>query len=306
MALIELNKVSKWYGKIKAIDNIDLSIEPGIIGLLGPNGAGKTTLFKLFLSFLPISSGKIRILNLDAKRDYLKIREKVGYMPERECFISGLAGFEIVYFSALLNYIPKQEAIKRTHEILSFIGFEEERYRLIDTYSLGMKQKIKLACALVHYPEILLLDEPTQGLDHFSRTQMLKLIKNMYEEYNITIILATHLLTDVEQICNDVILLNKGKVVIHDKLEHLKQPDKLAFLVRIKGEQDHFFTELKTKGFGIEERPDGLLKIYKSESQLDKNSITKELFQIANSTKVQIRHFEQYQEKLSNILKYLE
>ena len=167
--IIELKNINFCYGQFKAIDNVSLAVEKGIYGLLGPNGAGKTTLMKVILGFLIPEKGDGKVLDFNIRREFTVIREKIGYMPEIDCLIPGMDAVSLTAYLGELSGMPKQEAIKRAHEVLYYVGLEESRYRNVDTYSAGMKQRLKLATALVHDPELLFLDEPTSGMDPQAR-----------------------------------------------------------------------------------------------------------------------------------------
>ena len=174
--IVRLDNISVSYGDLLALDGVSLSVEGGAVGLLGPNGAGKTTLIKTLLGFLKPSTGGGEVLGMDIETRQLDIRQKVGYMPEGDCYIPGMNAVSFVSYAGQLCGMPRKDAIQRSHEVLQYVGMDEERYRMLETYSAGMKQRIKLAQALIHDPKLLFLDEPTTGMDPIGRQEMLDLI----------------------------------------------------------------------------------------------------------------------------------
>jgi len=197
-SLIQLQEIVKSYRSTTALNGVDLNIRPGITGLLGPNGAGKSTLIKIILGLIRVTSGSGEVLGCRLYRDGRKIRNKIGYMPEDDCYIPGMTGIEVVKFAGSLSGIPTTEALRRGHEILDFCGVKQERYRNIETYSTGMRQKVKFAAAIVHDPEFLILDEPTSGLDPEEREALLNRIKILCVQNGKSVILSTHILPDVQ------------------------------------------------------------------------------------------------------------
>ena len=220
-AIVELNQISKSFGSVKALSDVSLKIGPGVTGLLGPNGSGKSTLIKILLGLLQSDSGTTSVLGLDPKKQAREIRSQVGFMPEDDCYIENVEAVEMVRFAAQLNGQPSLESLRRAHEILDFCGVQEERYRLIDTFSTGMRQKVKFAQAIVHDPQIVIMDEPTSGLDPEERQIMLRRIRNLAEQAGKAIIISTHILPDVEAVCDDVLILSQGKLRLADSLQTL-------------------------------------------------------------------------------------
>ena len=221
MTLIRLAKLSKRYGAVTALAGVDAVIEGQIIGLLGPNGAGKSTLLKCLLGLVPYD-GAAEVLGLDAATRGAEIRDRVGYMPEQEAFLSGLSAVELCTYAGELSGLPRTEAMQRAHAALYYAGLEEKRYQPIDGYSTGMKQRVKLAQALVHDPEILFLDEPTNGLDPRSREEMLALIVDLPARRGCAIVLSTHLLPDVERVCDRAIIMHHGRVRFVGTIDELR------------------------------------------------------------------------------------
>src|ERR1041384_5677486 len=220
-ALIELEGLAKRYGAITALADVTAVVDGHIIGLLGPNGAGKSTLLKCLLGLLPYQ-GHARVLGLDAAAQGAEIRDRVGYMPEQEAFLSGMSAVELCTYAAELSGLPRTEAMQRAHAALYYAGLEEKRYQPIDGYSTGMKQRVKLAQALVHDPELLFLDEPTNGLDPRARDEMLQLIAELPARRNCAIVLSTHLLPDVERICDQAVIMHKGRVRFVGTVDELR------------------------------------------------------------------------------------
>ncbi|HWX18404.1 MAG TPA: ABC transporter ATP-binding protein [Candidatus Binatia bacterium] len=220
--VIETQALTKVFGPQRALDAVNLQVAPGAVGLLGPNGAGKSTFMKCLLQLLPITSGSARLLGREVGREGREIRKRVGYTPEQDCHIPGMAGCEYVTYCAQLCGLPFQAARQRAHEMLDFVGMGQERYRKADTYSTGMKQRLKLAQAIVHDPEIVFLDEPTNGLDPKGQAQILELIQSLWKTFGITVVLSSHLLQDVDRICEQIIIIARGRVLVHDTLENLK------------------------------------------------------------------------------------
>jgi ABC-2 type transport system ATP-binding protein len=220
-ALIELDRLAKHYGPIVALAEVTTRVEGNVIGLLGPNGAGKSTLLKCLLGLLPYR-GRARVLGLDAATQGAEIRDRVGYMPEQEAFLSGMSAVEQCTYAAELSGLPRTEAMQRAHAALYYAGLEEKRYQPIDGYSTGMKQRVKLAQALVHDPALLFLDEPTNGLDPRSRDEMLELIVELPVRRNCAIVLSTHLLPDVERVCDHAVIMHRGQLRFVGTIDELR------------------------------------------------------------------------------------
>jgi ABC-2 type transport system ATP-binding protein len=235
--LIEATHLTKRYGPIVAISDVTARVDGKIIGLLGPNGAGKSTLLKSLLGLLPFE-GSAAVLGLSAKTHGRDIRDRVGYMPEQEALLSGMSAVELCTYAGELSGLPRTEAMQRAHAALYYAGLEEKRYQPIDGYSTGMKQRVKLAQALVHDPEILFLDEPTNGLDPRAREEMLHLILELPERRGCAIVLSTHLLPDVERVCDSAVIMHQGRVRFVGTIEALRGARGLDsnILVEVKAE----------------------------------------------------------------------
>ncbi|MFC1758636.1 ABC transporter ATP-binding protein [Planctomycetota bacterium] len=247
-SLIELEHISKRFGAFQALNDVNVSIEPGVTGLLGPNGAGKSTLIKILLGLLQPTSGVGRVLNFEIGKQNRDIRANVGYMPEDDCFLFGLTGVEAVQFSAQLSGMYAIEGMRRAHEILDYCGLEQERYRNVDTYSTGMRQKLRFAQAIVHDPPLLILDEPTSGLDPEERDIMLRRIKRLGTVHDKTILICTHILPDVQAVSKAVVILVNGTVRVSDQLSELSRPAEPAINVRVLGDTDAFVAGIAEKG----------------------------------------------------------
>ena len=213
MTIIETTALVMRYGAVTALDTLDLRIEPGITGLVGANGAGKSTLIKILLGILPPTSGKATVLGFDIATAGLEIREAVGYMPEHDCLPLDMNATEFVAHMARISGLPKGAARERTAETLRHVGLFEERYREMRGYSTGMRQRVKLAQALVHDPRLMFLDEPTNGLDPAGRDEMLALIRRVGREFGISILMSSHLLGEIERVCDSLVVIDAGALI---------------------------------------------------------------------------------------------
>ena len=214
MPILETRGLVKRYGSsVTALAGLDLELEPGIIGLVGANGAGKSTLIKILLGLIEATDGTATVLGYDVVRDGSLLRQHVGYMPEHDCLAGDVSATEFVAHMAQMNGLPRAAARERTAETLRHVGLFEERYREIRGYSTGMKQRVKLAQALVHDPKILFLDEPTNGLDPAGRDEMLELVKRTGTEFGISIIMASHLLGEIERVCDHLVVIDAGNLM---------------------------------------------------------------------------------------------
>jgi ABC-2 type transport system ATP-binding protein len=213
MPFVDIHHVSRSFGSVRALRDVNLTLQAGTIGLVGNNGAGKSTLLKVLLGLLEPDSGEGTILGCDIRRGSRDLRGRVGYMPEAAAVIPMLKGVEYVAFGGDLYGMPHREAKRRAHEVLNYVGLGELRYRRLEEYSTGNLQRLKLAAALVHDPQLLLLDEPTNGLDPAGRMAMLELLEDLIAETGKSVILCTHLLGDVERLCEQIVVLDRGTVV---------------------------------------------------------------------------------------------
>jgi len=281
---IELNGLNFSYGNIKAVDDVSLITKKGIYGLLGPNGAGKTTLMKLILGFLKARSGNGKVLGFGIEENTRELREKVGYMSESDSLIPGMDAVDFTSYLGRLSGMPKQEAIKRAHEVLYYVGLEESRYRMIETYSSGMMQRLKLASSIVHDPVLLFLDEPTSGMDPGSRKEMIELINDISKKGTMSIIISSHILTDIEATCEDVIIMDKGKIIANEKISVIASKEVDIFEIKLGGDSSAFLK--KFERFKYEEADRGMIRM-----QLPSDFSTKEIFDAALRSGTHIKHF---------------
>ncbi|HTR50864.1 MAG TPA: ABC transporter ATP-binding protein [Kofleriaceae bacterium] len=249
MPLIELDRLAKRYGEVAALAGIDAKIDGRVIGLLGPNGAGKSTLLKCLLGLIPFD-GEARVLGLASAKRGSEIRDRVGYMPEHDALLLGANAVELCTYAAELSGLPRSEAMQRAHAALYYAGLEEKRYQPIDGYSTGMKQRVKLAQALVHDPELLFLDEPTSGLDPRSRDEMLELVAELPERRGCAIVLSTHLLPDVDRVCDQAVIMHGGQIRFVGSIDELRgargRDSELA--VEVKADADKLADALVAAG----------------------------------------------------------
>jgi ABC-2 type transport system ATP-binding protein len=211
--VIQTEDLTKRFPATTALDRLSIDVEPGVVGLVGANGAGKSTLIKILLGLSPATSGTARVFGLDVTKDGPAIRERVGYMPEHDCLPGDVSATEFVVHMARMSGLPANAARERTADTLRHVGLYEERYRPIGGYSTGMKQRVKLAQALVHDPEIVMLDEPTNGLDPVGRDEMLLLIRRIWAEFGITVLVTSHLLGELERISDHVVVIDGGTLL---------------------------------------------------------------------------------------------
>ena len=292
---VEVKDIYFSYGKVRALQGVDIDLPQGAVGLLGPNGAGKSTLIRILLGFLTPDRGEGRVLGYDIRTQQPMIRRYVGYMPEDDCFIPGMDAVSFTSYLGELSGMPRQEAMKRAHEVLFYVGLEESRYRLLETYSGGMKQRLKLAQAIVHDPKLIFLDEPTSGLDPQGRKEILELIKDISSKKNIQVLISSHILPDIEYTCSYVVILNKGKLAAQGEISKLKEIGYNLFELKVKGEKQGFLQKLKDMNCKTEEREDGILKVY---MPFDRSK--QEIFRIAAEEKIQVRHFVRSQSSLED------
>ncbi len=283
--MLDFASVDKWYGAYHALRGVSFRLQPGTIGLLGPNGAGKTTLLRVLLG-LEEFSGEARVLGCDARRDARVLRQKVGFMPESDCYLTGFNALETCVLAARLSGLPGADAIARAHSVLDFVGLGDKRYQLVANYSTGQKQRAKLAMALVHDPELLLLDEPTSGLDPKGREEMLALIGSLHHRTGASVILSSHLLPDIEQTSDQVLLLGDGEVIYQGSLGRLREESgRDVYEVRTKDRIDTLVAELKKAGLSVEREGElALVRVTDASTDL--------IFATAQKLTLQIRHLQ--------------
>src|SRR5258706_2496188 len=223
--VVTLESVTVRYGDNRALSDVTSSFAAGAVGLLGPNGAGKSTMIKSLLGFIVPERGRLKVLGLDVAAAPLEIRARVGYMPESDSHIPGMNAVSFVAYCGELAGLPRVDAMQRAHEVLFYVGLGEARYRNVETYSTGMKQRIKLAQALVHGPKLLFLDEPTNGLDPAGRDDMLKLVRDVSHGKGINVVVSSHLLPDIERTCDNVVVMRKGKIAAEGAVADLRKTE---------------------------------------------------------------------------------
>jgi ABC-2 type transport system ATP-binding protein len=257
--LFQLDSVTKTYGAVTALNNLSVTVPPGAVGLLGPNGSGKTTLIRTLLGLITIDRGAGQVLGKDFRGRQLDIRREVGFAPEDECLFPRTVGVEFVAYAGELVGMGPRDALQRAHEVLDYVGLGEARYRKVETYSTGMKQRLKLASAIVHDPKLLILDEPTNGMDPAGREEVLELATDLARNKGMSLLFSSHLLPDVEAVCDHVVVLGAGRLLAEGKIRDLKQLHDRCFEVRLKAGQADFAVRLAERGCGAERRDDRLL-----------------------------------------------
>jgi ABC-2 type transport system ATP-binding protein len=283
-----LEHVGVRYGTQWALSDVSASFPSGAVGLLGPNGAGKSTMLKALLGLIKPDNGRITVLDLDVAVAPLDVRARVGYMPETDAQIPGMTAVQFVAYCGELSGMPVADAMQRAHEVLYYVGLGEARYRTVETYSTGMKQRIKLAQALVHDPDLLLLDEPTNGMDPQGREEMLALVRDIAHNKQISLILSSHLMPDVESVCDAVVVMNRGQVVMQGPIASLKKPAGHIFEVRVKGSRDAFVERLHAQAFECRETDADVFRVL-----MPPGSAPQQLFLSAAQVGAQVRHLKQ-------------
>jgi ABC-2 type transport system ATP-binding protein len=293
--LFQLEAVTKTYGAVTALNNLSVRVPPGAIGLLGPNGSGKTTLLRALLGLITIDRGSGEILGKDIRHRQLDIRREVGFAPEDECLFPRTVGVEFVAYAGELVGMPFRDALQRAHEVLDYVGLGEARYRKVESYSSGMKQRLKLASAIVHDPSLLVLDEPTNGMDPAGREEVLELARDLAHNKGMSLVFSSHLLPDVETVCDYVVVLGNGRVLAEGRLQDLEQVHNRSFEVRLKAGEDGFTARLATLGCAVERRDERLLV------QLPEGESPQVLWRVAAEGGLQIRHLRPQQGTLEEV-----
>ena len=295
-AVIELDGLQVTLGGRVILKELRGSLSGRSVGLLGPNGAGKSTLLNTLLGFHPPSAGTARIFGQDIRRGGMKLRGLIGYMPETDSFIAGMSAVRFVRMMAELSGLPPAEAMERAHEAFYYVGLGEARYRLLGTYSLGMKQLAKLAQAIAHGPKLLFLDEPTNGLDPPARQRMLRLIREIRDTQGIHLIISSHLLRDVEECCDEVLILKDGRIAAHCNLEEERRANRKFLELETMGAGDDFRREVEEIGCECAWLPQGRVKVV-----LPQDVETDRLYHIAARRDVQIRRLNYRRDSLEDI-----
>jgi len=284
-ATVQLDRVSVKYGRNWALRDVTATFARGAVGLLGPNGAGKSTMIKALLGFVMPEQGEMRVLGMSVRTSPLGIRGRIGYMPETDAHIPGMTAVAFVAYCGELAGLPRSDAMQRAHEVLYYVGLGEARYRNVETYSTGMKQRIKLAQALVHDPDLLFLDEPTNGMDPKGRDEMLELVRDIAHNKGLDLILSSHLLPDVEYACDHVVVLDKGSVAAQGPIQALKGHGGQVFELRVKGDTDRFVEAMRGAGLDCHATDEDIMRVFVPDGRNAQS-----LFQLAAREGVQVRH----------------
>jgi ABC-2 type transport system ATP-binding protein len=295
-AVIELDGLGVRFGNRDILRELRVSLGGRTIGLLGPNGAGKSTLIQTLLGFVRPNSGTARIFGYDIRTEQPKIRTVVGYMPENDSFIANMSAVSFIRLMGELSGLPAEAALERAHEVLFYVGLGEARYRLLGTYSLGMKQLAKLAQAIVHGPKLLILDEPTNGLDPPARQRMIRLIHEMKDSREMHIVLCSHLLRDVEETCEEVLILKQGRIVHYSNLEEERRANKRFVELETFGDDGGFAEALTTLGCECASAGIGRLKMV-----LPVGFEMREIYRLAAERDLQLRKLNYRRDTLEDI-----
>jgi ABC-2 type transport system ATP-binding protein len=295
-ATIELDDLHVQLGGRTILDGLSGALSGRAIGLLGPNGAGKSTLINTLLGFHPPARGTARVLGMDIRQDARKLRAQVGYMPESDSFISGMTGLRFVRYMAEISGLPAEQAMERAHEAFFYVGLGEVRYRKLGTYSLGMKQLAKLAQAIAHGPKMLIMDEPTNGLDPPARQRMIQLVREIRDASDMRLIISSHLLRDVEETCEEVLILRNGRVAALCNLEEERRANRKFLELETIGANGAFSSALQQLGCECAVFTNGRMKVVMP----DKIEI-REVYRIAEQQGIQIRKMNHRRDSLEDI-----
>ncbi len=299
--LFQFEGVTKTYGPIVALDNLSVSAPTGAIGLLGPNGSGKTTMIRSLLGLTRVDRGSGQVLEMDFRRRQLDIRRSVGFVPEDECLFPHVVGVEFVTYAGELVGMSTKDAMQRSHEVLDYVGLGEARYRKVESYSTGMKQRLKLASAIVHDPKLLILDEPTNGMDPRGREDLLELARDLVRNKGMSLLFSSHLLPDVESVCDEVIVLGRGKLLTKGNIQKLKELHNRSFEVRVKAETRSYADRLNALGCRTDLRDDSLIV------EIPDGRTQQMLWEVAAHDRLQIRTLRPLRSTLEEVfLKALE
>jgi ABC-2 type transport system ATP-binding protein len=296
MGVIDLQGLEVRLGNRTVLDGLTGALQGHVIGLLGPNGAGKSTLINTLLGFHRPAKGSARVFGLDTHRDRAQIRGGIGYMPENDSFIGNMSGVRFVRYMAELAGLPAGKALERAHEALFCVGLGEVRYRKVNTYSLGMKQLIKLAQALAHGPKLLILDEPTNGLDPIARQRMIQLIKDIRQEGSVRLLISSHLLRDIDETCDEVLILKRGRIAALCNIEAERRSNRSFMELETVGAIEQFSARIRALGCECACFPGGRVKLVIPD-QIE----ARDLYVIASEQGVQIRRINQRRDSLEDI-----
>ena len=294
--MIELDGLEVRLGGRTVLDGVTGELRGKAIGLLGPNGAGKSTLINTLLGFHEPIRGAARVFGLDTRRDRARIRQGIGYMPENDSFIGNMSGVRFVRFMAELAGLPRSIALERAHEALFYVGLGEVRYRKISTYSLGMKQLIKLAQALAHGPRLLILDEPTNGLDPMARQRMIQTIQEIRKEGSIRLLISSHLLRDIDETCDEMLILKQGRVAALRNIEEERRSNRNFIEMETVGSTVGFCERLRGLGCECASFPDGRVKLVMPDS-----IEVRDVYVLAQENNIEIRRIHRRRDSLEDI-----
>ncbi len=295
-AVVDLHGLSVTFGRRPILKNLRGDLRGKAIGLLGPNGAGKTTLIHTLLGFHHPSAGTAEIFGHDIVDDAKKIKSLIGYMPERDSFISKMSAVHFVRLMGELSGLPSEAALERAHEALFYVGLGEARYRKLETYSLGMKQLAKLAQAIVHGPRLIFLDEPTNGLDPPARLRMIKLIREIRDSGEAHIVLSSHLLLDVEECCDEILILRNGQIAVYCNLEEERKSNRKFLMLETRGDQKRFVDALAKLGCEYAITNPTRMKVV-----LQEGIEVRDLYRLAAEEQVQLRRLSYKRDSLEDI-----
>ena len=297
MALIHLENVTVAYGRRKALRGVTCDIDGGAVGLLGLNGAGKSTLLKTLLGFLRAKrGGVVEMFGKRMPRHALKVRQRLGYMPERDVVSPKVSAVSFLTYCGCLFGMSRVDAMERAHEVLNYVRVGSDRYRRMQTYSTGLRQRVKFAQALIHDPKVLLLDEPTSGLDPEGRTEMLDLIADLARSRKVTIVLSTHLLPDVDHVCERVVMIHEGQVVQDSTIRELTEQREGTFELRLRDKKEAFLKRIEAAGFTWRQQQNEGFAV-----TLPEGVSERALFEIARAAGTQIRHFRMVRHSLEEV-----
>ncbi|MDH3626107.1 MAG: ABC transporter ATP-binding protein [Acidobacteriota bacterium] len=294
--IIEFDGLGVRFGRHEILRDLHGKLAGRAIGLLGPNGAGKTTLIHTIMGFHPPTNGTARVLGLDIRTENRRLKSRIGYMPERDAFVAGMTAVRLVRLMAELSGLGPRAALERAHEALYYVGLGEARYRKLESYSLGMKQMAKLAQAIVASPSLIILDEPTNGLDPPHRERMLRLIKEIKKDGDVRVILSSHLLRDVEEVCDEVMILKDGRIASTCDLEEERRANRKFIEIETSGNDESFGAALEEMGCEI-----AVLSRNRIKTVLPTGVEIRDLYEIAAQREIQIRRLDFKRNSLQDI-----
>lgn len=292
--VIETNDLVKSYGPHVALDSLSLKVKTGATGLLGPNGAGKSTMIKTLLGLIGVTSGDGKVLGFNIRTEGEHIRGKIGYLPEYECLNPGLEAIHQVAFSGELIGMNPTSAMQRAHEVLEYVGLRDQRYRKIETFSTGMVQATKLACSIIHDPELLITDEPSNGLDTRAREFMLNTLQQIVGEGGRSLLMASHLMEDVEKVCDRIVMLHKGRLIAQGRIEDLKSIDQ-EIEIHVWGHASELERELRNSGYDVR-RTGRVMRVVKQDE-----SAYSAIIECAAKSGAQLRRMNDHEPSLEDL-----